>query len=63
MLIQTRDYLIKSNKDPRNISFGQENNLGTWAICKMNMFLHSLLMLILKKGTQSLIQNIWKREN
>ncbi len=51
MLIQTRDYLIENNKDPRNISlFGQENNLGTWAICKMNMFLHSIFNADIKKG-------------
>ena len=47
MLIQSRQYLIENNDDPRNISlYGQEDNLGTWAICKINMFLHSVSMLI-----------------
>ena len=39
MLIQSKKYLIENNDDPRNISlYGQEDNLGTWAICKINMF-------------------------
>ena len=51
MLIQSRQYLIESNDDPRNISlYGQEDNLGTWAICKINMFLHSVFNADIKKG-------------
>ena len=51
MLIQSRNYLIENNEDPRNISlFGQEMNLGTWAICKINMFLHSVFNADIKKG-------------
>jgi len=51
MLIQSRNYLIENNDDPRNISlFGQEDNLGTWAICKINMFLHSVFNADIKNG-------------
>ena len=51
MLIKSREYLINQNQDPRNISlFGQETNLNTWAICKMNMFLHSVFNADIKKG-------------
>ncbi len=41
MLIQSRKYLLQQGDDASNIAlFGQENNLNTWAICKLNMFLH-----------------------
>ena len=51
MLIQSRQYLIENNDDPINISlYGQEDNLGTWAICKINMFLHSVFNADIKKG-------------
>ena len=51
MLIQSRNYLIENGENPRNISlFGQEMNQGTWAICKMNMFLHSVFNADIKKG-------------
>ena len=51
MLIQSKKYLIENNDDPRNISlYGQEDNLGTWAICKINMFLHSVFNADIKKG-------------
>ena len=51
MLIQSRNYLIEHGENPRNISlFGQEMNQGTWAICKMNMFLHSVFNGDIKKG-------------
>ena len=44
MLIQSRNHLIKQGENPRDLSlYGQEKNLNTWAICKMNMFLHGLL--------------------
>jgi type I restriction enzyme M protein len=42
MLIQTRNYLIEHGENPQNLSlYGQEMNLNTWAISKMNMFLHA----------------------
>ncbi len=43
MLIQAATYLKEQGKDPKKLSlFGQEKNVGTWAICKMNLFLHDL---------------------
>jgi type I restriction enzyme M protein len=51
MLIQTRNYLVKHGENPQNISlYGQEMNLGTYAICKMNMFLHGVLNADIRKG-------------
>ncbi len=41
MLIQCAGYVERQGGNRRNLSlFGQEKNLGTWAICKMNMLLH-----------------------
>ncbi|WP_026702930.1 type I restriction-modification system subunit M [Salibacterium aidingense] len=43
MLVQSVDYIKSQGGDPRNLSLhGQENNLNTWAICKMNLLLHGL---------------------
>jgi len=51
MLIQTRNYLANHGKNPANLSlFGQEMNLNTWAICKMNMFLHGVYSADIRKG-------------
>ncbi len=51
MLIQTRNYLVKSGENATNLSlFGQEMNLSTWAICKMNMFLHGVFNADIRKG-------------
>jgi len=51
MLVQSVHHLRESGQDPRNISlFGQERNIGTWAICKMNMLLHGLSSTRLEKG-------------
>ena len=51
MLIQTRNYLTKHNENPQNLSlYGQEMNLNTWAICKMNMFLHGVFNADIRKG-------------
>ena len=51
MLIQTRNYLIEHGENPQNLSlYGQEMNLNTWAICKMNMFLHGVLNADIRKG-------------
>ena len=51
MLIQARQYLIDQGDNVRNISlYGQEDNLSTWAICKINMFLHSVFNADIKKG-------------
>lgn len=51
MLVQTRNYLAAHGENPGNLSlFGQEMNLNTWAICKMNMFLHGVLSADIRKG-------------
>ncbi|KGP74490.1 type I restriction-modification system subunit M [Pontibacillus yanchengensis] len=43
MLVQSVDYIKSNGGDPRNLSLhGQERNLNTWAICKMNLLLHGL---------------------
>ena len=43
MLVTTRNHLVEQGKDPRNLSlYGQEMNRSTWAICKMNLFLHNV---------------------
>jgi len=43
MLVQTRNYLTAQGENAADLSlFGQEMNLNTWAICRMNMFLHGV---------------------
>ncbi len=43
MLIQSKQYVQEVGGDSRNLELaGQENNGGTWAICKMNMLLHGI---------------------
>jgi type I restriction enzyme M protein len=52
MLIQCAQHVQRNGGDPRNLSlYGQEKNLGTWAICKMNMLLHGLDHEIMKGDT------------
>ena len=51
MLIQTRNYLAAHGENPSDLSlYGQEMNLNTWAICKMNMFLHGVFNADIRKG-------------
>ena len=51
MLVQTRNYLENQGENPFNLSLaGQEMNLNTWAICKMNMFLHGVYSADIRKG-------------
>lgn len=51
MLIECAHHLERRRQNPRNLSlFGQEKNLGTWAICKMNMLLHGLPDARIEKG-------------
>jgi type I restriction enzyme M protein len=51
MLIGCAQYVARHGGNPRNLSlFGQEKNLGTWAICKMNMLLHGRLDDRIEKG-------------
>lgn len=43
MLIECANYVKRHGGNPRNLTLhGQEKNLGTWAICKMNLLLHGL---------------------
>jgi type I restriction enzyme M protein len=51
MLIECAHYLERHGQNHKNLSlFGQEKNLGTWAICKMNMLLHGLPDARIEKG-------------
>ena len=43
MLILSKDYVEEHGGDPRDLGlYGQEDNGGVWAICKMNMLLHGI---------------------
>ena len=51
MLIECAHYIERKGGNPRNLTLhGQEKNLGTWAICKMNMLLHGLPDARIEKG-------------
>ena len=51
MLIQSAKYITEHGGQAKNFSlFGQEKNLGTWAICKMNMLLHGFPDARIEKG-------------
>ena len=51
MLIECAHYIEREGGKPRNLTLhGQEKNLGTWAICKMNMLLHGLPDARIEKG-------------
>ncbi|MCX5845802.1 MAG: type I restriction-modification system subunit M [Deltaproteobacteria bacterium] len=51
MLIQSFYHLRDIGQNPRNITLrGQERNIGTWAICKMNILLHGLSDSRIEKG-------------
>jgi type I restriction enzyme M protein len=51
MLIETRNYLTENGDKAANLQlFGQENNLSTWAICKLNLFLHGVFSADIRKG-------------
>ena len=51
MLIECAQYIERLAGNPRNLTLhGQEKNLGTWAICKMNMLLHGLPDARIEKG-------------
>ena len=51
MLIECAHYVERQGGDPRNVTLhGQEKNLGTWAICRMNMLLHGLPDSRIEKG-------------
>jgi type I restriction enzyme M protein len=51
MLVQTVYHLKSVNQNLKNIVLhGQERNIGTWAICKMNMLLHGIAGARIEKG-------------
>jgi type I restriction enzyme M protein len=51
MLIQSVDHIKSQGGNPRNLTLhGQERNLNTWAICKMNLLLHGLSDHRIEKG-------------
>ena len=51
MLIYSAEHIRNNGTDMGSISlFGQERNLNTWAICKMNMFLHELFDAKIERG-------------
>jgi type I restriction enzyme M protein len=51
MLLEAIDYLRRAGKNRRSLTlYGQERNLNTWAICKMNMFLHGIDDVFIERG-------------
>jgi len=51
MLLEACHYLERNEKNPKTLAlFGQEKNLNTWAICKMNLFLHDIDDAEIKRG-------------
>ncbi|MDU4935581.1 MAG: type I restriction-modification system subunit M [Peptostreptococcaceae bacterium] len=51
MLIHSTHYIESHGGNPKNVSLnGQEINLSTWAICKMNMLFHDATGAVIKKG-------------
>ena len=51
MLIECAHHLERQGGNPNDLTLhGQEKNLGTWAICKMNMLLHGLPDARIEKG-------------
>lgn len=51
MLLESIHYLERNSMNPKSVSlFGQEMNLNTWAICKMNLFLHDIDDAFIERG-------------
>jgi type I restriction enzyme M protein len=55
LLIEASRYIgqLPGGKVGNNVNvslYGQENNLGTWAICKLNLILHNMLESDIRKG-------------
>jgi type I restriction enzyme M protein len=51
MLVQSAHYIVDRGGQAKNFTlYGQEKNLGTWAICKMNMLLHGIVDHRIEKG-------------
>jgi type I restriction enzyme M protein len=51
MLLESVQHLKDRGKNPRSLSlYGQEKNLGTWAIAQINLFLHDIDDAFIAKG-------------
>ena len=51
MLLEAVHYLERHGKNPKALHlYGQEMNLNTWAICKMNLFLHDIDDAFIERG-------------
>lgn len=51
MLLEATQHLKARGKDPRSLAlYGQEKNLGTWAIAQINLFLHNIDDAFIAKG-------------
>lgn len=51
MLLESIHYLERNSMNPKSVSlYGQEMNLNTWAICKMNLFLHDIDDAFIERG-------------
>ena len=51
MLVQCAKHVERKGGNSQNLALhGQEKNLGTWAICKMNMLLHGRASARIEKG-------------
>jgi len=51
MLLEAVHYLERHGKNPKALNlYGQEMNLNTWAICKMNLFLHDIDDAFIERG-------------
>ncbi len=51
MLIECAHHVERNGGNPKNLAlFGQEKNLGTWALSKMNLLLHNLPGARIEKG-------------
>ena len=51
MLIECAKHIKEQGGNPLNLSlYGQEKNINTWAICKMNMLLHGLVDAYVERG-------------
>ena len=51
MLLEAVHYMERQGKNPKALHlYGQEMNLNTWAICKMNLFLHNIDDAFIERG-------------
>lgn len=51
MLLECHKHLQNKGYNPKNLTmYGQEKNLNTWSICKINMFLHDIESAFIERG-------------